>query len=87
MQLSAGNAITKIHSSDAQEEDGGGRSESQVTRKCHAGFGSEGACFLPEAIRAWQRTLTSVNLVEQVMRPGIEEHSAGWAQVMANQSS
>jgi len=26
MQLSAGKAITKIHSSDAQEEDGGGNS-------------------------------------------------------------
>ena len=30
-----------------------------MMRKYHAGFGREGACFLPEAIRAWQRTLTS----------------------------
>jgi len=28
-------------------------------RKYHAGFGREGVCFLPEAIRAWQHALTS----------------------------
>ena len=51
--------LTGIHSSNAQEEDGGRRGESPMMRKYHAGFGREGACFLPEAIRAWQRTLTS----------------------------
>ncbi len=34
-----------------------------MMRKYHAGFGREGACFLPEAIWAWQRTLTSEEVV------------------------
>jgi hypothetical protein len=46
-----------------------------VMRKYHAGFGREGACFLPDAIRAWQRTLTSA---EERPRAGVRgrDHSA-----------
>ena len=39
---------TKLIHPKAQEEDGGRRNESPVMRKYHAGFGREGACFLPD---------------------------------------
>ena len=49
-----------------------------MMRKYHAGFGREGACFLPEAIRAWQRTLTSEPIMVRLKQRSDMAGSSGY---------
>jgi hypothetical protein len=52
--------------------------ESPVMRKYHAGFGREGACFLLEAIPAWQRTLTSEPIMVRLKQRSDMSGSSGY---------
>jgi len=52
----------------------------------HAGFGREGACFLPEATWAWQRTLTSGSNQESPrpdLRDDLKQPKCGYYSIAA----